>query len=358
MAKGRGRLAQAQKAAKQQHQQQHQAKKQKTSNANNHGATSSAKAKAAHRQQQHLKPVIPFSPDDNILLAGEGDLSFAASLIEHHGCTRVTATVLEKDVEALAEKYPHAAANTAKILAANSRNNTADDSKDKEENDGNDDSEDDSRNADNSEADSNDNLTMSPTKTTTPPNCRILYNFDARKMPPFVIRPPKSQSYYSDPVGTIDRFIFNFPHVGGKSTDVNRQVRHNQQLLVAFFRCALPSLAPGGSVIVTLFEGEPYTLWNIRDLGRHAGLAVERSFVFRAEAYPGYHHARTLGVVRTKTGEISESGWKGEERAARSYVFVRKEDAPVQGKPGQKRKRKEQGVDDDDGDDDESGDDG
>lgn len=28
--------------------------------------------------------------------------------------------------------------------------------------------------------------------------------------------------------GGFDRVVFNFPHVGGKTKDVNRQVRYNQ----------------------------------------------------------------------------------------------------------------------------------
>jgi 25S rRNA (uracil2634-N3)-methyltransferase len=80
-----------------------------------------------------------------------------------------------------------------------------------------------------------------------------------------------------------------------------------------------------------LFEGEPYTLWNIRDLARHAGLAVEQSFVFQANAYPGYRHARTLGMVKGRDGKESGGAWKGEERKSRSYVFVRKGEEP---KPG------------------------
>lgn len=145
--------------------------------------------------------------------------------------------------------------------------------------------------------------------------------------------------------------VFNFPHVGGKSKDVNRQVRYNQELLVEFFKRALLSLAPGGTIIVTLFEGEPYTLWNIRDLGRHSDLQVERSFRFQASAYPGYSHSRTLGVIKNKQGEVG-GGWKGEDRAARTYVFMRKDDAPkpVPKPVLKKRKRADDDVDDDDDD--------
>jgi 25S rRNA (uracil2634-N3)-methyltransferase len=115
--------------------------------------------------------------------------------------------------------------------------------------------------------------------------------------------------------------------------------------LVGFFKSALQSLAPKGSIVVTLFEGTPYTLWNIRDLARHSGLQVERSFKFQASAYPGYHHARTLGTVKSKTGETSETGWKGEDRLARSYVFMRKGEVPA---VVPKRKR---GSDDDESED-------
>ena len=178
-----------------------------------------------------------------------------------------------------------------------------------------------------------------------------------------------------------DFIIFNFPHTGGLSKDVNRQVRANQELLVKFFgsivqttqqqqapsqsqsqtntklsaekttavnadkvdkkkekeKKHIPLLSPTGKILVTLFEGEPYTLWNIRDLARHSGLRVLSSFKFDWSLYPGYSHARTLGVVD------GDGGWKGEEREARSYLFERPLEGEGDGDAKKKKKRKRAG---------------
>jgi 25S rRNA (uracil2634-N3)-methyltransferase len=196
------------------------------------------------------------------------------------------------------------------------------------------------------------------------------------------------------PGGPWDVICFNFPHVGGLSTDVNRQVRSNQELLVAFFKACIPlvskppplmdadedewvyadgeeseeeeedddeEVAEGqqlgkdddttgkgfrtgpGQILVTLFEGDPYTLWNIKDLARHAGLVVVTSFRFPWTSYEGYSHARTAGHIEGKDGE--RGGWRGEDREARMYVFEVKQKEQAK-KGGKKRARDDDSSDD------------
>ena len=199
-------------------------------------------------------------------------------------------------------------------------------------------------------------------------NNTILYRIDATKLSSAHKKALKLRSPFT-------KIVFNFPHVGGLSTDVNRQVRYNQELLVGFFKSARPLLgspkhparlpqpteedsneeediddefsnrnlgAVNGQILVTIFEGEPYTLWNIRDLARHCGLKVVESFKFPWTAYPGYRHARTTGDI-TNGEDRSDEGkrkgaWRGEERDARCYVL---EDRDSAGALSRKTKRKE-----------------
>lgn len=249
---------------------------QKTPQANTKDAKSPGKIQASQQQP------LPFGSADKILLIGEGDFSFAASLVKHHACTNITATTLESE-EGLLAKYPQAAEHLETLRL---RSQT------------------------------------------------VLFSIDATKLG----LPHTAGQASLRKSSAFNVVAFNFPHIGGKSTDVNRQVRSNQELVVKFLEGAQRVSAPSAAIVVTIFEGQPYELWGLRNLARHVGLIVERSMRFEKDRYPGYHHARTLGNV--------ETGWKGEDREARMYIFKKRGDQSSQ-KTMKKKSKMEESDDSD-----------
>ncbi|KAL4789537.1 hypothetical protein BDV19DRAFT_396939 [Aspergillus venezuelensis] len=370
------------------------------------------KQKGKQKQQQNKRPIVPFRKGDRILLVGEGDFSFAHSLATHHRCKNLLATCYDSQ-ETLYGKYPQAETNISEIVDAPTRKTR---SKSKPQ------------------------PPQPPDPKSQKPSPKVLFSVDAKKLgfaagggrdvrvgfpkaeraiPAWKkakmdkedgLKKKKKNQDNKDKGkgGPWDMICFNFPHVGGLSTDVNRQVRANQELLVAFFKACVPLLAgrpevigeedeedeegegrwgsdegsekesgededekenqddddddddegsvkakderrtEPGQILVTLFEGEPYTLWNIRDLARHAGLKVVTSFKFPWACYRGYAHARTLGDIEGKDG--GRGGWRGEDREARMYVFEKKTDDNAPAKASGKRKKRRADSDDSDSD--------
>ncbi|CUS10921.1 unnamed protein product, partial [Tuber aestivum] len=78
------------------------------------GSNSKSKSKPIAKQPPPQKPPSLFHPSSRILLLGEGDFSFAASLVRHHCVLHLTATSLDSEAELL-EKYPQAAGNVAVV---------------------------------------------------------------------------------------------------------------------------------------------------------------------------------------------------------------------------------------------------
>ncbi|EXC15613.1 hypothetical protein L484_006877 [Morus notabilis] len=92
----------------------------------------------------------------------------------------------------------------------------------------------------------------------------------------------------------FDVIVFNFPHAGhfGLQETQTMLKEMHKDLLRAFFRSARELLEKGGEVHVAHRDDSPYNKWKIEELARENDLVLKEKVVFKKEDYPGYENKR------------------------------------------------------------------
>lgn len=237
-------------------------------------------------QQLLQKKFIPFEREDYVMLVGEGDLSFALSILNEGYVkpTRLIITSYDNSVNELKLKYPTTFEENYKEITQEHK-------------------------------------------------CKVLFQVDATNLLKSLKLTPKTLFKVLG-VPKLDVVMFNFPHTGRGIKDQDRNIRDHQLLVLGFMKSctdmfrlfnAVTNRADSGmnvlsntveaspKVVLSVFEGEPYDSWNIKSLSKTVGLKVERSGALQWDLFPGYHHRRTNSEQDTTK--------KATERNARIYVF-------------------------------------
>jgi 25S rRNA (uracil2634-N3)-methyltransferase len=267
-------------------------------------AAEAAELKTKHKgkgKAPALRPTIPFTPTDKILLIGEGNFSFAHALIidppsslEHISPSNITATSYDSEEECY-DKYPDA---RGKVDALRER------------------------------------------------GAEVLFGVDGTRF-------EKCNALKGR---RFDRVVFNFPHAGKGITDQDRNILSNQMLILGFLRSVVGCLAEGiiptpnlsrkpkrpvddddeedtvdapspstaqgtrGTVLITLRNVPPYTNWDVPRLAKTPPKPVSlgtppnpnykllRSFVFHRKMWKGYEHRMTKGERAHGRGTTGEGG--------------------------------------------------
>lgn len=295
------------KAALRNHKQQDHIIQQQRKKQLNGERTKSQKSKKtlaqASVQRKREASVIPFGRDQTLLLIGEGDFSFARSIVEQEYIRpeNLIATSYDASVTELNLKYPHTFQENYDFLVQE--------------------------------------------------GVKILFHTDATKL----VRSMKISKHtpWSKVIGPawrhkyLDNIMFNFPHTGKGIKDQDRNIRDHQELVFGYFDSAkqLFSLVNGhiknnknnhtqgyaldknskgvsedgitpegyGKILLTVFAGEPYDSWQIKALAKENALMLDKSSKFAWENYPQYHHKRTNSEQNTTK--------PAHEREARTYIF-------------------------------------
>ncbi|KAG7452103.1 uncharacterized protein BT62DRAFT_999865 [Guyanagaster necrorhizus] len=266
------------------------------------------KAKSTRQPRQRTalvpstsRPTIPFSATDTILLIGEGNFSFARALIQdaplpltHIPPSNITATAYDSEEECYS-KYSDARAIVALLREC---------------------------------------------------GVEVHFGVDASRLDKIPLLRGRRWN----------RICWNFPHAGKSITDQDRNILSNQVLIINFLRAAASLLKTGpilsvtgskkrkrandekeeeaeetdeeksaktgarGTILITLRNVPPYTLWDIPRLAKHPppptsgstqpnpAYIVQRSFVFHRNVWKGYEHRMTKGERAYGTGKTGEGG--------------------------------------------------
>lgn len=249
------------------------------------------KQKEAQRRQS--KKFLPFNVETTLLLVGEGDFSFARSIITQGYIKGENLIATSYDsMEELHKKYPNSVKENIQFLISS--------------------------------------------------NAKIIFNIDATNLPKtFGISKKNSISKILGATWKykiLNTIMFNFPHTGRGMKDQVRNIRDHQMLVDGFFKSSkdlfrvmneskptssgledysLGESSKPNKVVISLFNGEPYDSWGIKLLAKNNSWYNERSIQFDWLNYPGYHHKRTNNELDTTK--------PAEERKARMYIFTSQE---------------------------------
>lgn len=242
------------------------------------------------KQAATVRGFMPFKVDDTVLLIGEGDFSFAKSLVTQNFILPENLVATSYDsLDEVKQKYPGAEETLNQL-----------------ESDG----------------------------------VRVVHEVDATDLPKTLHltlnakqRRGNEKVKLFDDGRQLQYIMFNFPHTGLGIKDQDRNIKRHQELMVAFFQnCSrvfdLVNVGnkkhndfggynddddQNGRILVSLFEGEPYNSWGIKALAKSEEYKVEQSGRFEWTMFPGYHHKRT--------NSIKDTTKPANERNARLYKF-------------------------------------
>lgn len=259
------------------------------------------KNQKAQKLKVENQKFIPFSKNETLMLIGEGDLSFARSIVEEGYILpeNLIVTSYDNSPTELKLKYPHSFEENYDFLVSE--------------------------------------------------NVKIFFQIDCTKLiKSFKISKHTPWSKIMGPTWKykyLQNIMFNFPHTGRGIKDQDRNIMEHQELVFGFFDSAkqLFQLVNSGKksteighsqgyslgnekdqkgniteeglgkIILSLFDGEPYDSWSVKILAKNNGLQLERSGKFQWENFKNYNHRRTNSEQDTTK--------PAKDRDARIYIF-------------------------------------